>query len=134
MIRDPNARATIEPATAPEIIFVELLRSVVIAVVLGVGAVEVADGLHTGVGTPESVAMVGTARGGVVGAWSATEVWVVSEVDVSWVDVVSGVLLSLVVVTSALVTLLEVGFGGSDVVVGLDVVVGSSCFCFMQIP
>lgn len=129
MIRDPNARATIEPATAPEIIFVELLRSLVIAVALGVGAAEVADGLHTGVGTPESVAMVGTARGGgVVGAWSAADVWVASEVDVSWVDVGSGVLLSLVVVTSALVTLEEVGFGGSDVVVG------SSCFCFMQIP
>lgn len=34
----------------------------------------------------------------------------------------------MVVVTSALVTLVGVGFGGSDVVVG------SSCFCLIQVP
>ena len=39
------------------------------------------------------------------------------------------------VVTSALVTLEVVDFGGSEVVVGgSDVVVGSSCFCLIQAP
>ena len=63
MIRVPNARATMDPATAPEMIFVEVLRSFVIPVALGVGASEVADGLPTGigVGTPESLETVGIA-------------------------------------------------------------------------
>ena len=63
MIRVPNARATIEPATALEMIFEVVLRSVVTPVALGVGAAEVVDGLPTGigVGTLESVAVVGIA-------------------------------------------------------------------------
>lgn len=79
-----------EPATAPEMIFEEVLRSVVTPVSLGVGAAEVVDGFPTGigVGAPEPVATVGIAWGGeVADVWSALEVWVVeSEVDVSEVD------------------------------------------------
>lgn len=129
---------------APDMIFEVVLRSVVIAVPLGVGAAEVVDGFPMGivVETPESVATVGIASGGeVADVWSALEVWVVesevdvsevgaSVVDVSCVDVVSGasVVVVVVVVTSALVTFVAVGIGGSDVVVG------SSCCCLMQTP
>lgn len=113
-----------EPATAPEIIFEELLRSLTTSVVLGVGAAEVVEALSTSVGTPVSLLSVGS---GAVDSSSTVEVDVADslvEVDVSCVEVVAGCLL----VAVAAFAFVGVVFGGSDVVVG------TSCFCFIQTP
>lgn len=114
-----------EPATALEIIFEELLRSLTTPVVLGVGAAEVVEALSISVGTPVSLLSVGS--GGAVDSSSTLEV-VVSDslvgVDVSCVEVVAGCLLVVV----AAFAFVGVVFGGSDVVVG------TSCFCLIQTP